>query len=709
MHKLLSLGSNLDPEFLKWLDSFDDDVKNLNGVCEIDPFVLADGYYNTESVADVSIDPNANICGKSPVNFTSEIFKPLLKVRAMEKAWALIKEKWGEDKAKDCLTSCMDGSLYFHDWTKWDIPYCFAPDTSFWMHQGRPYGWLPGGVPKKLQSYIGQTVEVAMDMSQEHAGAIGIATVLVNAAYYSYLDRAQIEKAVNIMLDTGMDEEAILEVVTRLYSHNENDYNNKIRRVMGKYNQTWCVIKSVMYLYDKFVEDLLQHLVHVLHNTFRVGGDSPFTNISLFCRSTITKFFKDSYYPNGLQPVNLIEEIMKVQFIFASFYAEGSPITKKNYRFPICTVNIATKKRDVGPGEVFNPDIHFTEEEKKKYPNKRYLIKDREFFKQISALNAKRGVFNFHRGDKVASCCRLTSDLSQLMKTIKFDSFGNGGVSIGAHRVVATNLHAVACESVRDNIDYFTVLEKYFERAKILLVSHKEWLKRIICTKTLKFFNIKWEDLRMYFSTFGYTGLWDAYTVCKPEEDYIAWCKKVLSFMDKYAENAGKEREGFAFNVEEVPAENAAPKLAALDNIKYGKESWYEHLELLSNQMIPLYVEYDMWDRLKVMGELMDMVSGGSICHFPVDGSMTEESSIKLTELMIEDFGLVHFAIEIGTSTCNSGHTVVGIHQSCPECGEKISTWTRRVVGYNSDTKDWNSVRREWENQRRKIYSLQNN
>lgn len=459
------------------------------------------------------------------------------------------------------------------------------------------------------------------------------------------------------------------------------------------------------YSYDISVRDNENFLAG--DNLF--AHNSPFTNLSLFCRNTIEKTFAEAMYPDGTSPVDIIDEIMHIQFIFAKFFAEGSPLTGKNYRFPVCTVNIATKERE-----------SFTDHEKEKYPDKKCLILDREFFEEMCKLNAKRGVFNFHKGEKIASCCRLSQDLADLKSQIKMDSFGNGGMSIGSGRVVTLNLHSIACEAIDEGELFEDVVNKYQKYAEILLLIHKKWLKKIIDTGTLKFFRIGWADLNMFFSTFGFTGLWDAYDVLNQNKDgrlefedafkenYFEFSKSILNLMEDNAKICGEVHEGYAFNVEEVPAENASPKLAKIDNLYYGDKPWYGKVELLSNQMIPLYVEVDPFDRLETMGELMNIVSGGAICHFNIDGSMTEESSIKLTERMIEYYNIPHFAIEIGTTTCKNKHTSIGIHPNCPECGGEIETWTKRVVGFNTDTKDWAKVRRDWENPRRMSYAIKN-
>jgi len=680
---LFSFGHDVDQEFKDIVLSYPIEILKLHGIAKTDPFQLADEYYKVSSVVDMSIDPNANVGGKSPVNFQTEIFKPIMKLRSYYLIWKRLKEQHGGKVAKRILEACLNGSLYPNDLVKWEIPYCFAVDSSFWATQGRPYGFLPGGIPNKLQSFIGQTVEVIMDLSQEMAGAVGIANVLVNAAYYSQQDRKQLIKAVDYMKKLNLLDEDITEILLRMFSHSENDYAKKRKQLLSM-SFDKSAYSAVHYLYDLFIRDIFQQLVHVTNNSFRLGGDSPFSNVSLFCRETLIKTFADAKYPDWTSPVDNLEEIIHLQKIFADFIAKGSPITGKNYKFPIVTVNIAV--------------------------NSEGKIVDNEFFEYIARLNAKRGNFNFHIGERIATCCRLTQSLKDLRKSIRSDTYGNGGVSIGSHRVININLHGIACAAVHQNLDFNALLLQYMDYAEKLLIAHKEHLKDVIKTGVLKFFRIGWQDINMFFSTFGFVGLWDAYNVLSSAKifagKYEEFASSTIKLMEKYAQEASIRNEDYAFNVEETPAENASPKLAAIDNYWYKDCSWYTPLKLLSNQMIPVYEEYDAFDRLEIMGKLMNDVSGGAMCHFNIDGSMTEESSVKLTRMMIEKFKIPHFAIEIGTSTCKKEHTSIGVHQICPECGAEIDTWTRRIVGYNSDTKDWIAVRRDWENLRRKIYKI---
>ena len=75
----LNVGSQVDEAFKSLVSSVPYELKKIQGIAELDPFILSKKYFKSGNVADASIDPNANMGQKSPVSFQSEIFKPQLK------------------------------------------------------------------------------------------------------------------------------------------------------------------------------------------------------------------------------------------------------------------------------------------------------------------------------------------------------------------------------------------------------------------------------------------------------------------------------------------------------------------------------------------------------------------------------------------------------------------------------------------------------
>ncbi|OPZ43520.1 MAG: anaerobic ribonucleoside triphosphate reductase [Bacteroidetes bacterium ADurb.BinA104] len=77
-----------------------------------------------------------------------------------------------------------------------------------------------------------------------------------------------------------------------------------------------------------------------------LAHNSPFTNVSLFCRGTLQGLFSggpDSFpglYPDGSLILDNVDEIMRVQKLFAEFIAKGAP-TGIPYRFPVEVAKVA--------------------------------------------------------------------------------------------------------------------------------------------------------------------------------------------------------------------------------------------------------------------------------------------------------------------------------------------------------------------------------
>lgn len=716
----LNVGSQVDERFRQLIASIPAELKKIAGIGELDPFVLAEKFFNSNNVADASIDPNANMGNKSPVSFQSEIFKPQLKYRSYYEMWKRMVDSFGLEEANEAIRACVINALYFHDITKIDEPYCFAFDTSFMMQEGRPYGWLPSVAPKRSSSFMSQLVESTMDMSQEHAGAIGIANLIVNLAYYTRKERAQLHHQLIAQMAryqaAGLENSMVKELMVNailVYVSAIGQSAPKAAEVMldadGKVEMpsisvtdglmevasdlSTITFGGVMELadrvYNKYVQNLFQNFVHIMHNTFRIGGDSPFTNMSLFDHLTFQTVFADAKYPDYSAVVDNYAEVETLQKVFVEFFYTGSPTNGKNYRFPVTTVNIKTASSG--------------------------RIEDREFFEYMVLKNKVRGAFNIHVGEKVATCCRLTSDLSILKDQIRMDTFGNGGLSIGSHRVVAVNLHRMALLARYTNKSFDEVLMEHLKMVEHLLITHKALLKERIDQKFLKFFNIGWEDINMFFSTIGYTGLIDAYAVNQGVtiEDvvadehllagYVDFASKTIDIMETFAHDAGKRTPGFAYNVEEIPGENASPKMAQSDNFIFKDKPDYVAVDLLSNQMVPLYCNVPMMQRLEISGKLMNKVSGGSILHLNLTEQVTDEAYLELITMMIERYKIPHFALNVGTSICPNGHTTPGIMQYCPVCGAEHTDFNVRVVGFNTDVSSWSKERRD-EFKRRQFY-----
>jgi ribonucleoside-triphosphate reductase len=424
-----------------------------------------------------------------------------------------------------------------------------------------------------------------------------------------------------------------------------------------------------------------QHFVHIVHNNYRHDGDPPFTNISINSESVMKQVFEHYVFPDGKKIQDIMPTVMKVQEAIAQVMHDGDP--KKGglqYKFPIITCNF--KPKDVGS----------------------------KWWEQITALNNK-GCFNISIAEQFSSCCRLLSDVDEMLK-YKTYSNGTGGLKVGAHRVIAMNLPGLA-HDYKD--DYEDGLDMALDASERYLFTHKvgmllPWVKRNMYTFFSKFIDGLGEDtgigpwlhLNMLFSTNGINGVPDAvdllvdngekYNILRDEGFEVA--KRMLKHIsDGARKRSGRlEKEGIKcfFNVEQTPAESSSATMAQF----YGDKMY-------SNQFVPLEADCDIWERVRIEGELSSMITGGSMTFLTLEKLMTPEQSVKFHNRVMEasHMKLNQFCVNYGWSVdCN--HSFVGNFQICPSCGKKMVPH-ERVVGYMVKKGDINHARVENDIERR--------
>jgi ribonucleoside-triphosphate reductase len=578
--------------------------------------------YFTKKLADITVDQNANANeSTSPNNYSAEVVKGIMKIEGYYLLWKYSKKRYGLRVANKLIRVIWDGDLYFHDPTGIQLPYCWAFSTTPLMVEGRPYGQLQSLPAKRADSFIAQVIETTMDLSQEFVGAVAPSDVLINYAWYAKKENK---------LDT--------EII--------NDF---------------------------------QKLVHVLNNKFRVSGQSPFTNISLFDRKNMEIVWKDYRYPDG-SAVD-VEYVMHVQKLFGSWFAKGDPATGLPYRFPVVSVNI-----NVGTDKT---------------------ITDEDFLDWLSEVNIEKGVFNIYANDgtKIASCCRLSNNFERMK--FRADTLGGGGMNIGSHRVVTINLPRLGLLANKDETTFFKLLDNNLEKAKKLLLVHRENLltERINNGNGfLKFFQpLKWFNIEHLFSTVGIVGVYEAnyymgYDVTSSQG--VDFTTKLLKHIEARLEQFSDETK-YSFNCEEIPAESTAVTLARKDSIYFGD---YQQFRLYSNQYIPLIKDATMLERIKLSGKFMSLLSGGGILHLNMSDKIHNKEQMKhLIKVAIRN-GVENFAINYGFCICEDNHvSIAGTSKHCPQCGKRITDYMTRVIGYFTKVSSWNSTRREFEYPNRKF------
>lgn len=432
---------------------------------------------------------------------------------------------------------------------------------------------------------------------------------------------------------------------------------------------------------DEIIQDL-QSLVCLFNEPGRAEGEPPFTNLAMYDRIGLQSLFGHITFPDYTKPD--MEYIMKLQRVFCEWFAQGDPITGFPYRFPVVTMNTTTDK---------NGDFI-----------------DDETVRWAARTNIKLGNFNLHFGgkSKIAMCCRYENDLDDMELTP--DSFGNGGVNIGSHRVVTPNFARAALLSDGDNEKFIEICDDYLDVAGKLLNIHRRDIleKRIERTpEYLQFFGkLGWFSLDTMFSTIGLTGIYEMCQFMGYEITDDDGTEFVMDFMQYLKDKIKELRNEYkcTFNAEEIPGEQACVTMLEKDKLMVEVDSvsevvyeQFSNTHLYSNQYIPLIHKADIVTRLELSGRFMKLISGGGIVHVNSEAPIDTEG--KMYELMkfAAKSGVPHFAVCYKFGKCDEHKaSIVGqdVHE-CPVCHKPLTRTRARVIGYYSDEQDWNPTRRE--------------
>jgi len=424
----------------------------------------------------------------------------------------------------------------------------------------------------------------------------------------------------------------------------------------------------------KKILDQFQNLIYSFNFPFR-SCQSAFTNLSVMDKGYMKSLFGDYWLPDGtLADLDSSQELSKL------FFEYFNEINGKEgmFTFPVMTLSLSLDPE----GNYIDPD----------------------FKKWISKYNCQKSFSNVFIGepDIYSSCCRLSNNIKKAGGLGFQNSFGVGGLSLGSHRVAGLNLARISLlEKDNENI-----LEEDIEMLHKILYAHRKLLKEKISKGVMPLYTSEWISINRQYSTIGITAC-NQYVANKgldiKTEEGINCIHKVLKTIEtKIEEWQAAETEEFCiYNLEAIPAESVAVRLAQSDRIL----GYNDKYEIYSNQYIDLMEDCPVYERFKVQGQLDQLTSGGNILHCNVDGEkpLTPEQYEKIIDLA-KDCKVKYFGINYAYSECAKQHYTIGKNKKCPICGEPIvETWCR-VVGFITPKSAFNPVRRDYEFDRRVFY-----
>ena len=170
----IKLGKNFTTQFNKLCDEYGEQMAALNGFADeqLDYTDFIDNFIDKDSgtVADKSIDGNANVSSKDIVALTNEMHKPHSKLLAFNKIYYELQKKYGFKTANEWLRSEWNGAFYLHDAHSTSyVPYCYAYSLKDLVDKGLyfipKFNSMP---PKHLTTYtdfVGEFISYACNRS----------------------------------------------------------------------------------------------------------------------------------------------------------------------------------------------------------------------------------------------------------------------------------------------------------------------------------------------------------------------------------------------------------------------------------------------------------------------------------------------------------------------------------------------------------------
>ena len=273
---------------------YGEDFEYINGVhpSQLDFSEFIDNFVDKQTVADASIDPNANANHKDIRSFMTEKAKSEDKLFGLNKIFSTIKKQWGLKTAKAWLEQEFSKGFYLNDSTTASyFPYCWANDLTRLATEGLFFlDNYNNEAPKHLTTFFDDVIEFVSFLSNRQSGAVGLPNVLVWAWYFWQKD------------------------VKEGYYMKDPDY---------------------------YARQQFQKLIYRLNQPFLRIDQSAFTNVSIFDRCYIESLFGGVEFPDGEMMIDHVEDLIEFQKIFMDVVSD---IREENmFTYPVLTYSLYYK------------------------------------------------------------------------------------------------------------------------------------------------------------------------------------------------------------------------------------------------------------------------------------------------------------------------------------------------------------------------------
>lgn len=409
---------------------------------------------------------------------------------------------------------------------------------------------------------------------------------------------------------------------------------------------------------EKSVANHLQHAVYAINQPAAARGyQSVFWNISLYDEMYFNSMFGDFVFPDMTKPQ--WEGLKKMQQFFMKWFnkeRERAVLT-----FPVVTAAMLVK--DGKPVDFGFADMCATE-----------LSEGNSFF-----------IYQSERADSLASCCRLRNEISD--NTFSY-SLGAGGVSTGSINVITLNMNRLI-QKGKDLKTEINKIQKYQIAYRKLIEEYKD-------AGMLPVYDAGFISLDKQFLTIGINGMVEAAESqgitaenSKVYKDFVTKQLKVIYDANKEA----KEKSGYMFNTEFVPAENLGVKNAKWDR----EDGLFVPRDCYNSYFYPVEdTSINSLDKIMLHGnETIQYLDGGSALHLNLEEAPNKEGFLKLIDATALA-GCNYFCFNIKITICNECENIdKRTLQKCSKCDSKNVDYGTRVIGYLKRVSSFSSARQD--------------
>lgn len=442
-------------------------------------------------------------------------------------------------------------------------------------------------------------------------------------------------------------------------------------------------------LSEEEVTQRMQEFIYNMNCPTKVGGQVPFTNITLDLQCP--SYLADQPVLIGGKPQDRTygefqKEMDMINAAFANVMMEGDA-NGRVFSFPIPTYNI-TKDFD-WDNPVFDPIWEMTA----KYGTPYFA----------NFVNS-----DMDPEDSRSMCCRLRIDNRELHK--------RGGGLFGANPLTGSigyvtinfprlgyTFKGKSKKEMYEHLDYLLdisseilemrrkTLETLTERG---FYPYSKFYLRKLKEKNGKFWDY-------HFNTIGVIGMNECtrnylgkdLTTQEGQEFALELLDHINERILKYQKETGQ-----LYNLEAIPGEGTSYQLATKDkklhpdiivaneaDFEKGAEPYYTN-----STHLPVGFTDDVFEALDLQDKLQCKYTGGTVFHCFLGERLPDiDTTKKLVKKISSNYKMPYFTITPTFSICKSHGYQVGEHWECPTCGEECEVYSR-VVGKIHPVQRWN-------------------